>query len=96
MVILSPSTPDRLEFFVCQDYLASFPGLVQKRQPALYLLVKTDDGGRDVVGRESIQARQQTVRRRLFLPLQNRQMIRIENDGQGLLAPALAAADLSS
>ena len=55
--------------------------------------MKANNRGRNIVWGESTEAREQVFTCRLLLPLQDRQVIGVENDGHQQLAFELATAN---
>src|SRR5437870_6415918 len=93
---LEEGSPDGLELFIGQDNLDRLTSARGVGQPALYLFLEADDARRDIVGRKIVQSDEQSVARRLLAPLQDGQVISIEQDSQNRLAFELAAADESA
>jgi hypothetical protein len=58
-----------------------------------HLFVKTDDGGRHIIRRQGIQTCEQSLASRLLAPLEDGEVIRIEDDSHASLLRLLPGTD---
>lgn len=90
---LQKPAPYDFELFVRHDDLFGLAASIEIGEPPLNLLVKADNAGGDVVGRELVQALQQPFARRLLLSLQDRQMICVKQHRHKRLPLELSLPD---
>jgi hypothetical protein len=89
-------SPQQFKLFVGFDHLVVGSCALEIGLPALDLLLKANDGCRDVVGRQLVEAGQQSITGRSLPALQDGEMVGVEQDGhESLLFPGSAPANLS-